>query len=144
MSRQGSRRWPTPADPKNNKDEVRGRTDRQARKERYRQMTGRPALPGGRASEGGIGFLPKNAAPRPTAWSVTFGRITTNYMPHQHYMGGHYVCAAMQCSIIPQSPDDWPRRRYMRPTTARRTHTPQVDQQAGTSGPILISRTGAA
>ena len=71
--------------------------------------------------------------------------FTTNYnTPHPHYMGGHHVCAAVQCSAIFQSPDDWPCRRYMRPTTARPTHTPRVDQQAGTSGPIPVGRTGAA
>ena len=73
-------------------------------------------------ARGGSAFSPKSAAPRLTAWSETFGRITTNYnMPHPHYMGRHHVCAAMQCSVIPQSPDDWPCRRYKRPTT-RCTH----------------------
>ena len=103
-----------------------------------------PLSQGGGASEGGIGFPPKNAAPRPPVRSRTFGRI---YDQLQHapptLHGGHHVCAAMQCSAIIQPPDDWPCRRYMRPTTARRTHTPRVDQQAGTSGPIPVGSTGA-
>ena len=66
-----------PGRPKNNKDEVRGRTYRPAMKRRHRLShgpSGRPALPGGGASEG-VRFSPKDAAPRPTARSGTFGRI---------------------------------------------------------------------
>ena len=54
-------------------------------------------------------------------------------------------CNAVQCNF--QSPFDWPCCRFMRPSTARRTHTSLVDQQAGTSRPTPlggVGRTGAA
>ena len=77
-------------------------------KRRHRQSygpTGRPALPGGGASEGGIGFSPKNAAPRPTTRRGTFGRIydQLQHAPPTLY-GGHHVCAAMQCNAISSRP----------------------------------------
>ena len=108
---------------------------------------------GGQARGGSV-FPPKMRLHDRQRGAERLVGFTTNYnTPHPHYMGGTTyalqcsamrVCAAMQCSEIFQPPDDWPCRRYMRPTTARRTHTPQVDQQAGTSGPTPIGSTGAA
>ena len=52
----------------------------------------------------------------------------------------HHVCAAMQCSAIFQSPDDWSCRRYMRPTTAHRTYTHEWTSRRAPEGPSPLQR----
>ena len=79
-------------------------------KRRHRQShgpTGRPALPGGEASEEGFGLTPKNAAPRPTARSGTFGRIydQSQHAPPTLHGGTTYAlqCSAVQFSSYPMT-----------------------------------------
>ena len=71
-------------------------------KRRHRQShgpTGRPALPGGGASEGGSIFPPKMRLHDRQRGAERLVGFTTNYnTPHQHYMGG--TTYALQCSAV--------------------------------------------
>ena len=145
-TRQCSRRGSAPENPKTTKTRsVGGRTD-QPRKDDTGRAMARPVdqLPQeGKQTRGGPVWPPKMRLHDRQRGVERLVGFTTNYNTPHHTTWQHHVCSAMQCNAIPQSPDDWP-CRYMRPTTARCAHTPRVDQQAGTSGPTPIGRTGAA
>ena len=95
---------------------------------------------------GGVGFPQKCGSTTDSAERLV--GFTTNYnTPHPYYMGGTTYalqCSAMQLSSHPMTGHVVARVHATYHTTARRTHTPRVDQQAGTSGPIPIGSTGAA
>ena len=90
--------------------------------ERQRQPhgpDGRPALPGGRT---GVGLTPQKAAPRPTTWSKTFGRITTNYnTPYLHLNGWAPTRGPRGRRLVWRSPEPPRRVRAQRRPRHRNT-----------------------